>query len=43
MTPHVGDVVVKTVEGRCGWRTLSGYKCESTSMIIVKFSDTICT
>ena len=27
MTSHVGDVVVKTLEGRCGWCTLSGYTC----------------
>ena len=43
MTSHVGDVVVKTLEDRCGWCTLSGYKCCSTSVIIVKFSDAICT
>ena len=27
MTSHVGDVVVKTLEDRCGWCALSGYKC----------------
>ena len=43
MTSHVGDVVLKTLEDRCGWCTLSGYKCYSTSVIIVKFSDNICT
>ena len=43
MTSHVGDVVVITLEDRCGWCTLSGYKCYSTSAIIVKFSDIICT
>ena len=43
MTSHVGDVVVKTLEDRCGWYTLSGYNCYSTSAIIVKFSDNICT
>ena len=43
MTSHVGDFVVKTLEERCGWCTLSGYKCYSTSAIIVKFSDNICT
>ena len=43
MTSRVGDIVVKTLEGRCGWCTLSGYKCYSTSAIIVKFSDNICT
>ena len=43
MTSHVGDVVVKTLEDRCGWCTLSGYKCYSTSAIIVKFSDNIFT
>ena len=42
MTSHVGNVVVKTEEDRCGWCTLSGYKCYSTSAIIVKFSDNIC-
>ena len=40
---HVGDVVVKTLKDRCGWRILSGYKCYSTSAIIMKFSDNICT
>ena len=43
MTSHVGDVVVKTPEDRCGWFSLSGYKCYSTSAIILKFSDNICT
>ena len=43
MASYVGDVVVKTLEDRCGWCTLSGYKCCSTSEIIVKFSDNICT
>ena len=43
MTTHVGDVVVKTEEDRCGWCTLSGDKCYSTSAIIWKFSDNICT
>ena len=43
MTSHVGDVVVKTLDGRCGWCTLPGYKCYSTSAITVKFSDNICT
>ena len=43
MTSHVGDVVVKTPEDRCGWFSLSGYKCYSTSVIIEKFSDNICT
>ena len=42
MTSHVGDVVVKTLEDRCGWCILSGYKCYSTSAIIVKLSDNIC-
>ena len=42
MTPHVGNVVVKMLEDRCGWCTLSGYKWCSTSAIIVKFSDNIC-
>ena len=42
-TSHVGDVVVKTLEDKCRWCTLSGYKCYSTSAIIVKFSDNICT
>ena len=37
MTSHVGDVVVKTLEDRCGWCTLSGYKCYSISAIILKF------
>ena len=41
MTSHVGDVVVKTLEDRCGWCTLSGYKCYSTSATIVNFSDRI--
>ena len=27
ITSHVGDVVVKTLEDRCGWCALSGYKC----------------
>ena len=39
----VGKVVMKTLEDRYGWRTLSGYKCYSTSVIFVKFSDNICT
>ena len=43
MTSHVGDVVVKTPEDRCGRFSLSGYKCYSTSAIFVKFSDNICT
>ena len=43
MTSHVGDVVVKTLEDRCGWCTLSDYKNYSTSAIIVKFSDSIYT
>ena len=43
MTSHVGDVVVKTPEDRCGWFSLSGYKCYSTSAIFVKFADNICT
>ena len=43
MTSHVGDVVVKTLEDRCGRCTLSGYKCYSTNAIFVKFSDNICT
>ena len=43
MTSHVGAVVVKTLEDRCGWCTLSGYKCFSTNAIIVKISDNICT
>ena len=43
MTSHVVDVVVNTLEDRYGWCTLSGYKCYSTSAIIVKFSDNICT
>ena len=43
MTSHVGDVVVKTLEDRCGWGTLSGFKCYSTSAIIVKFSNNSCT
>ena len=43
MTSHVGDVVVKTLEDRCGWCTLSGYKCYSISAIILKFEDNICT
>ena len=43
MTSHVGDVVVKTLEDRCGWCILSGYKCYSTGAIIVKFSHNICT
>ena len=42
MTSHVGDVV-KILDDRCGWCILSGYKCYSTSAIIVKFSDNICT
>ena len=41
MTSHVGDVVVKTLEDRCGWCTLSGYECYSTSATVVKFSDNI--
>ena len=43
MTSRVGDVVVKTLEVRCEWCTLSGYKCYSTSAIILKFLDNICT
>ena len=43
MTSNVGDVVAKTLEDRCGWCTLSGYKCYSISAIVVKFSDNICT
>ena len=43
MTSHVADVVVKTLEYRSGWCTLSGYKCYSTSAIVVKFSDNIYT
>ena len=43
MTLHVHGVVVKTLEDRYEWCTLSGYKCYSTSVIIVKFSDNICT
>ena len=43
MTFHIGDVVVKTLEDRCRWCTLSGCKCCSTSAIIVKFSDIIYT
>ena len=43
MTSYIGDVVVKMLEDRCGWCTLSGFKCYSTSAIIVKFSDNICT
>ena len=43
MTSHVGDVIVKMLEDRCGRCTLSGFKCYSTSAIIVKFSDNICT
>ena len=43
MTSYVGDVVVKTLEDRCGWCTLSDCKCYSTSAIIVKFSGIICT
>ena len=43
MTSHVGNVVVKMLEDRCGWCTLSGYKYYSTSAIIVKISDNICT
>ena len=43
MTSHVGDAVVKTLEDRYGWCTLSGYKCYSTGAIVVKFSDNICT
>ena len=42
MTSHVGDIVVKPLEDRCEWCALSGYKCYSTSAIIVKFSDNIC-
>ena len=37
MMSHVGDVVVKTLEDRC-WS-----KCYSTSAIIVKVSDNVCT
>ena len=37
MTSHMGKVVVKTLEDRCGWCTLSGYKCYFTSAIIVNF------
>ena len=43
MTSHVGDIVVKTLEDRCGWCTLSGCKCYSISAIILKFEDNICT
>ena len=43
MKSHVGDVVVKTLEDRCSRCTLSGYICYSTSAIILKFSDNICT
>ena len=43
MMSHVGDIVVKTLEDRCGWCTLSGCKRYSTGAIIVKFSDNICT
>ena len=42
MTSPAGDVVVKTLEDGRGWCTLSGYKCYSTSAIIVKLSDNIC-
>ena len=35
MTSYVGDVVVKALEDRFGWCILSGYKCYSTSAIIV--------
>ena len=41
MKSHVGNVVVKMLKYICGWCTLSGYKCHSTSAIIVKFSDNI--
>ena len=41
MTSHVGDVVLKTLQDRCGWCTLSGYKCYSTRAIIVKFSEIV--
>ena len=41
MTSHVGDVVVKTLAGTCGWCILSGFKCYSKSAIIVKCSDNI--
>ena len=37
------DVTVKTLEGRCWWCILSGYKYYSTSAITVKSSDDICT
>ena len=37
MTSHVGDVVVKTLEDRRGWYTLSGYKYYSISAVILKF------
>ena len=43
MMSRVGDVVVKTLEDRCGWCHLPGYKCYSTNAIIVKFSDNIYT
>ena len=43
MTSHVGDVVMKTLEDRGGLCTLSVYKCYSTSTIILKFSDNVCT
>ena len=36
-TSHVGDVVVKTLEDRCGWCTLSCYKYYSISAVILKF------
>ena len=37
MASHVGDVVVKTLEDRCGCGTLSGYKNYSISAVILKF------
>ena len=41
MTLYIGDVVVKTlVDVGC---TITGFKCYSTSAIIVKFPDNICT
>ena len=43
MMSHVCEVVVKTLQDRCEWCTLSGYKCYSTGAIIVEFSDNICT
>ena len=37
LTSHVANVVVKTLEDRCGWCFLSGYKCYFTSAIIANF------